>query len=119
MLLHQGLHLHFSSAFTREAALIPFMAARSRLLETTVSDSSHRQRTRQRSLALILDYPLPRVREVHEDSEARHHRARHRDWVYNHHAATLLCLELWTTDDLAAGEGFYSLIHLCAMIGDD
>ena len=75
-----------SNAFQTGAAPIPFMAARSRLLETAVSDSNHHRYPRSRPLAT---YPLPHERQVRADSAIRHCRASHRDLVCNHHATTL------------------------------
>jgi len=82
--LHRHLLIRFSNAFQIGVAPIPFMVARSRLLETVVSDSSRRRCPRQRPLAT---HPLPHERKVRADSAARHCRC-------NHHATTLLRSEL-------------------------
>ena len=99
----------YSNAFQTGAASIPFMAARSRLLETAVSDSNRHRYPRPRPLAT---HPLPHERQVCADSAIRHCRASHRDLVCNHHATTLLRSELRIAGDEAAGEGFCLLVHL-------
>ncbi|QCE05982.1 hypothetical protein DEO72_LG10g1544 [Vigna unguiculata] len=85
------------------------MASRSRLPEAAVSGSSRRRRPRQRPLR---PHPLPQQREAREDSVARHRRASNCDWVRNHHATTLLCLELQPAGGDAAGDA-HSSLFLC------
>ncbi|QCE09970.1 hypothetical protein DEO72_LG10g1193 [Vigna unguiculata] len=106
----------YSNAFQTGAASIPFMAARSRLLETAVSDSNRHRYPRPRPLAT---HPLPHERQVCADSAIRHCRASHRDLVCNHHATTLLRSELRIAGDEAAGEVQYKSPKLNMLFGDE